>query len=46
LTDETLADLAAMSIRASCAPDQLKATLLGEVADWLSGAPASATMTP
>jgi adenosine deaminase len=46
LTDETLADLAAMSIRASCAPDQLKTSLLGEVADWLSGAPASATMTP
>jgi adenosine deaminase len=46
LSDETLADLAAMSIRASCAPDELKATLLDEVAVWLTGAPASATMTP
>jgi hypothetical protein len=35
-----------MSIRASCAPDELKARLLGEVADWLSGAPTSATMSP
>ncbi len=46
LTDETLADLAAMSIRASYAPDDLKTAVLGEVADWLTGAPASATMTP
>jgi adenosine deaminase len=46
LTDETLAELAAMSVRASCAPDEVKRSLLGEVADWLSDAAASATMAP
>jgi len=45
LTDETLAELAAMSVRASCAPDATKASLLDEVTNWLSAAPASATMT-
>jgi adenosine deaminase len=45
LTDETLAELAAMSVRASCAPDAIKAALLDEVTSWLSAAPASATMT-
>jgi adenosine deaminase len=46
LDDETLADLAAMSVRASCAPDETKASLLAEVAGWLSPARASVTMTP
>jgi len=36
LTDVQLADLAAMSIRASRAPEERKATLLREVADWLA----------
>ena len=35
LDDETLAELAAMSIRASCAPDETKAALLADVAAWL-----------
>jgi adenosine deaminase len=46
LTDETLAVLAAMSIRASCAPDDTKADLLAGVTDWLSTPGSSATMTP
>jgi adenosine deaminase len=51
LDDTTLAELAAMSIRASCAPDATKAALWAEVEDWLAAAPveradASATMTP
>ena len=46
LEDETLAELAAMSVRASCAPDEVKARLLAEVADWLSAPPPSATMSP
>ncbi len=46
LTDETLADLAAMSVRASCAPDGVKATVLADVAGWLTAASVSATMTP
>ncbi len=46
LSDETLAELAAMSVRASCAPDETKTGLLAAVADWLTGAPVSATMTP
>lgn len=36
LTDVQLADLAAMSIRASSAPEELKLTLLPEVAGWLA----------
>ena len=36
LTDIQLADLAAMSIRASRAPEGLKAALLREVASWLA----------
>jgi adenosine deaminase len=36
LKDDQLAELGAMSIRASRAPADLKATLLGEVADWLA----------
>lgn len=36
LTDVQLADLAAMSIRASRAPEERKATLLREVAHWLA----------
>jgi adenosine deaminase len=46
LGDETLAELAAMSVRASCAPDETKTDLLGEVTEWLTGAPVSATMAP
>ena len=45
LCDETLAELAAMSVRASCAPDEVKTRLLAEVRDWLSAAPPSATMS-
>jgi len=52
LDDESLAELARMSVRASCAPDDLKAALLDEVSAWLlapatpmSGS-ASATMSP
>ena len=44
LSDETLAELARMSVRASCAPDGTKASLLDEVTSWLSAEPASATM--
>jgi len=44
LTDATLAELAAMSVRASCAPDATKASLLDGVTNWLSAEPASATM--
>jgi len=36
LTDVQLADLASMSIRASRAPEERKATLLREVAGWLA----------
>jgi adenosine deaminase len=36
LSDAQLADLAAMSVRASRAPDDTKAALLGEVAAWLA----------
>jgi adenosine deaminase len=46
LDDETLAELAAMSVRASCAPEEVKTRLLAEVTDWLSAAPPSATMAP
>jgi adenosine deaminase len=46
LTDETLAELAAMSVRASCAPDAVKTALLADVTNWLTAAPVSATMTP
>ena len=44
LSDETLAELARMSVRASCAPDGTKASLLDEVTSWLSAEPVSATM--
>jgi adenosine deaminase len=46
LDDETLASLAAMSVRASCAPDPVKTTLLAGVTDWLTEDPVSATMAP
>jgi adenosine deaminase len=46
LSDETLARLAAMSVQASCAPDEVRAGLLAEVDDWLSATPGSATMSP
>jgi adenosine deaminase len=36
LSDVALADLAAMSIRASRAPDDTKTALLREVAAWLA----------
>lgn len=46
LTDADLAGLAAMSVRASCAPDDVKTALLADVDAWLSATPASATMSP
>jgi adenosine deaminase len=46
LTDETLAELARMSVRASRAPESLRKSLLAEVDDWLFQPTASATMTP
>jgi adenosine deaminase len=52
LDDESLAGLAAMSVRASCAPDDTKTAVLDEVAAWLAApaaprsGPASATMSP
>jgi adenosine deaminase len=44
LADATLAELAAMSIRASCAPAQTKAVLLDEVDRWLKSPVMSGTM--
>jgi adenosine deaminase len=44
LDDATLATLAAMSIRASCAPDDTKAVLLDEVEGWLRSPVMSGTM--
>jgi adenosine deaminase len=49
LPDETLAELAAMSVRASCAPDETKKALLAGVSGWLAATPStgsSGTMTP
>jgi adenosine deaminase len=46
LTDETLAELAAMSVRASCAPADTQKTVLADIGRWLAAAPSSATMTP
>ena len=45
LTDETLAQLGAMSIRASCAPEETKAALLKDLTGWLDAGSVSATMT-
>ncbi|HEX6875474.1 MAG TPA: adenosine deaminase [Nocardioidaceae bacterium] len=36
LSDEQLADLAAMSVRASLAPDDTKASILGDIKAWLA----------
>jgi adenosine deaminase len=44
LDDTTLADLAAMSIRASCAPEDTKKVLLDEVDRWLRSPAMSGTM--
>jgi adenosine deaminase len=46
LSDQTLAELAAMSIRASCAPDETRAALLADVDSWLAPTPESATIAP
>ena len=46
LSDETLAELAAMSVRASCAPEETKTALLEDVSEWLAQEPGSATMRP
>jgi adenosine deaminase len=52
LDDDALAELAAMSVRASCAPDETKLALLHEVSAWLAApvsprsGSASATMSP
>jgi adenosine deaminase len=35
LSDETLAELARMSVRASCAPSSTQAAILGEIDAWL-----------
>ena len=40
LEDATLADLARMSVTASCAPDDVKAHVLGEIDQWLAQSPA------
>jgi adenosine deaminase len=46
LTDDDLAGLAAMSVRASTAPEELKQSVLSEIEGWLAPTPASATMSP
>jgi adenosine deaminase len=46
LSDAMLAELARMSIRASRAPESLRAGWFSEIDAWLSAAPASATMAP
>jgi len=46
LDDRALAGLAAMSVRASCAPEDVRQALLLEIEDWLAPSPASATMSP
>ena len=40
LSDERLAELAAMSVRASRAPDDVKAAVLGDIEVWLASDPA------
>ena len=42
LSDATLAELARMSVRASCAPDTVKASILADIDVWLG----ADTMTP
>jgi adenosine deaminase len=37
LSDAQLAELARMSVRASCAPDDVRARLLGGIDGWLAG---------
>jgi adenosine deaminase len=39
LPDEVLAELARMSVRASCAPDDVKSAILADVDSWLAGDP-------
>jgi adenosine deaminase len=46
LSDATLAELARMSIRASCAPDETRTELVAGVDRWLAEDAESATMTP
>ena len=36
LTDDQLAELARMSIRASCAPDDVRTSVLSDIDDWLA----------
>jgi adenosine deaminase len=43
LTDVQLADLARMSVDASCAPDDVKAAIRSEISGWLN-APAAVTV--
>ena len=43
LTDETLAGIAATSVRASMAPAQVKRRLLAGIGDWLDAAPVADT---
>jgi adenosine deaminase len=46
LTDAALAQLATMSVQASCAPDEVKTALVDDIAGWLSSPVTSATMSP
>jgi adenosine deaminase len=41
LTDEQLAELARMSVRASRAPEDLRSGILGDIDDWLAAEPAT-----
>jgi adenosine deaminase len=41
LSDEQLAELARMSVRASCAPDEVKSRLLADIEVWLSEIPST-----
>jgi adenosine deaminase len=42
LTDETLAELARMSVRASCAPESVKADIHSRIDAWLAAPEAGA----
>jgi len=46
LTDTTLAELARMSVRASCAPEDVKKTTLADIDAWLASPPETGTQSP
>jgi adenosine deaminase len=46
LTDEQLADLARMSVRASSAPDDVRTRLLDGIDTWLASPDADPSQTP